>query len=121
MILNAVKRSLLPAPGSAVEALTTAVAGSLFSKREGYNAVDLAVSMATMTTGTYSVCRYWQEDKSWKIEGPRGTSPTVFDATLALSIPIRISTPMINAYLCVVREEDEQPEDEVVMLQEQLR
>jgi hypothetical protein len=121
MILNAVPRSALPVPGSPVSDLEAAVEGSLFTKKNGYNVVDLAVSMDAMASGVYSVHRYWQEDQSWKLEGPRGTSPTTFESTGETSIPIRISTPMLNAFLCVVREDDEAPSGEVVMLQEQLR
>lgn len=116
--LPVVAASQVPAPGSAPEAVNGVVAGALFEKRTGYNCVEFAVSM-TAGTGDYLIYKYWQDDKSWKPEGPRGTTPSTFDTTT--TTPVRISMPMTARYLVLVRVQNLAPTDELAVLEEQNR
>lgn len=100
----------LPADGEPPSALETVVPGALFTKRNGYNAVDLAVTTETETV-SLAVYRYNRDFKGWRPEGPRGTTPTSFAPVASPisddNIPIRISVPVVEEFLCVVSETDE--------------
>jgi len=90
----------LPSDGSPPSAVNDVVDAALFTKRNGYNAVDLAIN--TAADHPFAIYRYNRDFEGWRIEGPRGTTPTKFGPSTANDIPIRISVPLIQEYLCVV-------------------
>lgn len=92
----------LPAPGDPPEAVNAVVDGALFTKRNGYNAVEFCVPLTDGATGEYAVFMYWQDDKTWRQEGPRGSTPFTFDDADNRT-PVRISVPVVLRYLCIVK------------------
>lgn len=96
----------LPVDGLPPSALEIAVPGALFVKAQGYNAVDLAIKTPTDDINV-AVFRYNQDFKGWRAEGPRGTTPTTFGAAFPDDIPIRISMPFVEEYLCIVTPDDQ--------------
>jgi len=91
----------LPADGQPWTALETAVPGSVLTKRNGYNAVDLTVK-GLGESADFVVYRYNEDFQGWYPEGPRGTTPTTFGPSLPDNIPIRVSVPFVESRVCVV-------------------
>jgi hypothetical protein len=110
----------LPADGEPAEALEDARPGALFKKRNGYNDVDLSVKPPGADVINAAVFRYNRDFRGWRPEGPRGTTPSPFGNVIGPenSIPIRISVPFVEEYLCVVAYNDEGLSDAVASLSE---
>lgn len=91
----------LPADGEPPEAIDDVQPNTLFIKRNGYDAVDLAIKTIADPLDV-AVFRYNRDFKGWRAEGPRGTTPTTFDVAFPDDIPIRISVPFVEERLCIV-------------------
>ena len=106
MIVSVVSFADLPDPGLPPEAINTTVPAldppALIDKVNGYNSIEFAFNGTAGGPGDYALFMYWHDSKTWKPEGPRGSTPTTVDLTGANSVPVRISVPITQRYLAVV-------------------
>lgn len=106
MKVSVVYASALPAPGSDITAIDSlgVVPGfpARFTKPSGYNAVEFAFTGTAGGPGDYALYRYWYDSKSWKPEGPRGSTPTSVSRTLPDSVPVRVSVEEVETQMAVV-------------------
>jgi hypothetical protein len=123
MVLTVVPLASLPAPGQPPDAIDALAAGgnpARMTKRSGYNALEFG--FAGTGSGDYALFSYWPDSKSWKPEGPRGATPAKIDlATVADSVPVRISTAVTECEVCVVLCAGAGVAGGVVELREQMR
>lgn len=106
MIVSVVSFADLPDPGLPPEAINTTVPAldppALIDKVNGYNSIEFAFNGTAGGPGDYALFMYWHDSKSWKPEGPRGSTPTTVALTGANAVPVRISVPMTQRYVAVV-------------------
>ena len=95
----------LPLPGlppSAIDALGTTLYPARLTKRQPYNALEFGFVSGSTGSGNYAVYRYWQLDRDWKPEGPRGATPAAIDTTEAGRVPVRVSLQPVDCDICIV-------------------
>jgi len=107
MLVSVVHWDVLPAPGlppSAIDGFgATPGLPARFTKPNLYNAVEFSLQAGGAGgPGDYALYKYWWDSKSWKPEGPRGSTPTSIAVTLPDSVPVRVSVEEIETQLAVV-------------------
>lgn len=108
MLVSVVHWDVLPAPGqppSAIDAVgATPGLPARFTKPNVYNAVEFCLPSVGGAggPGDYALYKYWYDSKTWKPEGPRGSTPTSIAVTLPDAVPVRVSVEEIETQLAVV-------------------